>query len=146
LGQYAEWGYAAAGGSQQLEFPWGSTAPGAANQYAIYDCYHGGSGQGTCTGVANLAPVGTAALGAGLWGQLDMLGEARQWDLDWYATYVDPCTDCAYLSSTSNRVFRGVGAAGTGFAWIRGEVPPALRGMNDGIFGSIYGARCARAP
>ena len=34
----AEWEYAAAGGSQQREYPWGSTDPGTANQYAIYDC------------------------------------------------------------------------------------------------------------
>ena len=36
----AEWEYAAAGGSQQREYPWGSTASGDANQYAIYDCYY----------------------------------------------------------------------------------------------------------
>jgi len=32
----AEWEYAAAGGGQQREYPWGSAAPGTANQYAIY--------------------------------------------------------------------------------------------------------------
>jgi sulfatase modifying factor 1 len=32
----AEWEYAAAGGSQQREYPWGSAAPGMANKYAIY--------------------------------------------------------------------------------------------------------------
>jgi hypothetical protein len=36
----AEWEYAAAGGSQQREYPWGSTDPGTANQYAIYGCYY----------------------------------------------------------------------------------------------------------
>jgi formylglycine-generating enzyme len=34
----AEWGYAAAGGSQQREYPWGSTDPGTTNRYAIYYC------------------------------------------------------------------------------------------------------------
>ena len=39
----AEWEYAAAGGSEQLEYPWGSAAPGTACpgtgcEYAIYDC------------------------------------------------------------------------------------------------------------
>ena len=36
----AEWEYAAAGGSQQREYPWGSTDPGTANLYAIYGCYY----------------------------------------------------------------------------------------------------------
>ena len=36
----AEWEYAAAGGSQQREYPWGTTAPGSGNQYAIYDCHY----------------------------------------------------------------------------------------------------------
>jgi hypothetical protein len=63
----AEWEYAAAGGSQQREFPWGTAAPGAASQYAIYGCEYP-DGTGTCNGVANIAPVGTATLGAGSWG------------------------------------------------------------------------------
>ena len=35
----SEWEYAAAGGSQQREYPWGSAAPGTGNQYAI--CQYG---------------------------------------------------------------------------------------------------------
>ena len=59
----AEWEYAAAGGSQQREYPWGSMAPGkkcpgAGCEYAIYGCYYP-SGSGSCTGVTNIAPVGT---------------------------------------------------------------------------------------
>jgi len=34
----AEWEYAAAGGSQQLEYPWGGMPPVSGNQYAIYGC------------------------------------------------------------------------------------------------------------
>jgi sulfatase modifying factor 1 len=59
----AEWEYAAAGGSQQLEYPWGSTAPGTACpgtgcEYAIYDCQYL-SGSGSCTGVTTSRPSGT---------------------------------------------------------------------------------------
>jgi len=76
----AEWEYAAAGGSQQREYPWGSTDPGTANQFAIYgdgesQCYYPSGAASTCTGVANMAPVGTASKGAGYWGQLDLVGE-----------------------------------------------------------------------
>jgi hypothetical protein len=63
----AEWEYAAAAGNQQREYPWGSTDPVTANQYAIFGCYYP-SGSRSCTGVANLAPVGTAAAGVGFWG------------------------------------------------------------------------------
>ena len=34
----AEWEYVAAGGSQQLEYPWGSASAGTGNLYAIYGC------------------------------------------------------------------------------------------------------------
>jgi|HubBroStandDraft_1064217.scaffolds.fasta_scaffold26442_2 sulfatase modifying factor 1 len=76
----AEWEYAAAGGSQQREHTWGSAAPGTANQYAIYGCYYP-SGDVSCTGVTNIAAVGTATLGVGLWGQLDLAGELFEWNL-----------------------------------------------------------------
>ena len=35
--------------------------------------------------IANIAPVGTAALGAGLWGQLDLVGNVTQWNLDYWS-------------------------------------------------------------
>jgi formylglycine-generating enzyme required for sulfatase activity len=89
----AEWEYAAAGGSQQREYPWGSTAPGTSGQYAIYN-------------TMSVAPVGTATLGAGRWGQLDLAGELFEWNLDWFAPYA-ACTDCADLSPASDRVMRG---------------------------------------
>lgn len=144
----AEWEYAAAGGAQQREYPWGSTPPGINNQYAIYgsnDCNYPTPG-GECTGVANIAPVGTATLGAGLWGQLDMAGNVVQWNLDWYATsYADPCTDCAYLSGGSDRVLRGGSFFGTYsppsymLAATRSDTTPTF--LSNGV-----GFRCARTP
>src|SRR5580704_6417793 len=88
----AEWEYAAAGGSQQLEYPWGATDPGVQTQYAVYDCLYHGKGEGTCSGVTNIAPVGLAAQGAGAWGQLDLVGNVWQWNLDAFASYASPCT------------------------------------------------------
>ena len=34
-------------------------------------------------------------------------GDLYEWNLDWYATYVDPWTDCAKMTTGSNRVSRG---------------------------------------
>jgi sulfatase modifying factor 1 len=107
----AEWEYAAAGGGQELEYPWGNAAvgtacPGAGCEYAIYNCDYP-SGSGDCSGVTNIAPVGHASRGVARWGQLDMAGEVFEWNLDGYATYADPCTDCAETATASYRVLRG---------------------------------------
>jgi formylglycine-generating enzyme len=131
----AEWEYAAAGGSQQREYPWGSTDPGAENQYAIYNSFYSGNSK-------DIAPVGTATLGAGRWGQLDMAGETWEWNLDGYAAFVDPCTDCAYLMATSDRVLRGGNStvpASILLPSYRFHGAPA--GRDD-----LIGFRCARAP
>jgi sulfatase modifying factor 1 len=146
----AEYEYAEAGGSQQREYPWGSTPPGTGNQYAIYRCYYpeGPAGSAMCTtGATNIAPVGTATLGAGLWGQLDLVGEVWEWNLDWFYetyadSYADSCTDCAFLTASSMRVVR-VG----GFADPASFLQPSSRDQNEPwIRGGAIGFRCARAP
>jgi formylglycine-generating enzyme required for sulfatase activity len=137
----AEWEYAAAGGSQQREFPWGSIPPGTDNQYAIYACYYP-QGNNDCTGVSNIAPVGTAASGAGLFGQLDLAGNQAQWDLDWWGSY-STCTDCAYLTPTLYRTINGGGLFGltpsVQFPSDRNPDYPATRS-------NFIGFRCARTP
>jgi formylglycine-generating enzyme len=145
----AEWEYAAAGGADEREFPWGKTPPGASNQYAIYgdgvgNCYYPSGMLEPCSGAANIAPVGTTSMGGGLWGQLDMGGEVAEWVLDWYASpYVDPWTNCASLSPTGTRVTRSgnfTDNASTLLPPLRGSLPPAQRGSRG------VGVRCARAP
>ncbi len=141
----AEWEYAAAGGSQQREYPWGSTAPGTNSQYAIYGCYYP-NGSGTCTSdVTNIAPVGTATDGGGLWGQLDLAGNLAQWTLDWYAgSYVNPCADCANLTPATDREPRGGYFDSTSSSmWL-----PPDRGFGALPAGDSYdlGFRCARTP
>ncbi len=132
----AEWEYAAAGGSQQREYPWGSTDPGTANQYAIYLTYYN-TGNST-----NIAPVGYATQGVGLWGQLDMAGEVSEWNLDGYAAYT-ACTDCTDVSAEP-KVFRGGGVdlnPSYLLAPYRDFGPPTLRAGSYGI-----GFRCSRSP
>jgi len=138
----AEWEYAAAAGSQQREYPWGTATPGTDNQYAIYGCYYPDR-TGTCVSVVNIAPVGTPTLGAGLWGQVDLVGDVSDWNLDSYANYVNPCADCANLSVTlADRVRRGGDfhqPASDLEPWERYDDLPSLRGSNVGF-------RCARTP
>ena len=138
----AEWEYVAAGGSEQREYPWGSMDPGASNQYAIYDCQYPDPGAMMCPDdVTNIAPVGTATLGAGRWGQLDLSGQLYDWILDYDANYVDPCVDCANLTGGAYRVIRGgVFNAGAG-------MPPDRAGFTPATNGNIYiGFRCGRTP
>jgi formylglycine-generating enzyme required for sulfatase activity len=147
----AEWEYAAAGGSQQRAYPWGSAAPGTGSKYAIYNCYYpSGAGSSStmsgCTaGAANIASVGTAAQGAGVWGQLDLAGNVEEWILDGLAPYVNPCTDCADTTAPASRVIRG-GA----FSYGAASLPPPSRDAIDYSAPSIrdinIGFRCARAP
>jgi formylglycine-generating enzyme required for sulfatase activity len=149
----AEWAYAAAGGSAQREYPWGTAPPGTANQYAIYGCYDSPSMPGQCSGRCNapecgnafiVVPVGSAPAGAGLWGQLDLAGNVSEWVMDWNGDYTEPCSDCADLEATPDapRVVRG----GSFFtdaeslsATSRGNIDPQSRQQDVGF-------RCARSP
>jgi formylglycine-generating enzyme required for sulfatase activity len=132
----AEWEYAAAGGSEQRRYPWGTTAPGTTNQYAIYGGYY-------TTNATGLAPVGTATMGAGRWGQLDLAGEIWEWSLDWKNNYVNPCTDCVSLTAASYRIVRGDNYGGS-----VNNLVPTVRGGDIAPEGrdSNFGVRCARAP
>jgi formylglycine-generating enzyme required for sulfatase activity len=137
----AEWEYAAAGGSQEREYPWGSTAPGTTNQYAIYSCYYP-NGSGACSNPGNgIAPVGTATLGVGRWGQLDLAGNVYEWSLDYYDGYADPCVDCSSLTG-SYRVLRG-----SSYGWPESQLVPPYRFESQAVVrNSNFGFRCARTP
>jgi formylglycine-generating enzyme required for sulfatase activity len=155
----AEWEYAAAGGSEQRQYSWGSTPPGTSNQYAIYDCHYGPFDAGASlpldacayqATLANVAPVGSAPLGAGAFGQLDLIGNVLTWALDtrpspFGPSFSNPCVDCAYLpdaSGTTERTISGgiFGANGLPLSpWVRIYVS-APTTYDD------LGFRCARAP
>ena len=139
----AEWEYAAAGGGQQREYPWGTTAPGTMNQYAIYGCHYP-SGSTSCTGWSNIAPMGIAGQGAGAWSQFDLVGNMHQWNLDWWypQSYVNPCTDCAYLAVTETRCFRGNAFNGP----MSTLVPTGRNGTFPTDRFHYIGFRCARSP
>jgi formylglycine-generating enzyme len=145
LASEAEYVYAAAGGSEQRLFPWGPTEPGKDNQRAIWGCYYP-DGSGTCDGTTrNIAPVGTAKLGAGKWGQLDLVGNMIEWYLDYYAaSYATPCTDCADLYNGSGRAPRDGYFGATDQTLLQSSY------RNNGFYPAnrfySYGFRCARTP
>ena len=93
--------------------------------------------------------MGTATLGAGAWGQLDLAGEVSEWMMDTFENYVSPCTDCAHIPASSDR------AASNANGVTRGGVfqGPASYLLPTDRAGSIpalpvygIGKRCARAP
>ena len=145
LPSQAEWEYAAAGGSQQLEYPWGSTDPGTGSQYAIYACYYP-NGSGTCTGLENIAPVGAATLGVATWGQLDMAGELYEWTLGWNWTPPDPCTNCEVLGAFGTPPARAVESSP--FIFFGSAHLPTPFGHSGAPAEHFYveGVRCARIP
>jgi len=141
----AEYVYAAAGGSEQRLYPWGATDPGTSNQYAIWGCNYP-DGSGKCEGTTrNIAPVGTPQLGAGKWGQLDLVGNMIEWYLDWFApSYGNPCTDCANLADGSGRAPRDGYFAATDKTLLQSSYRD--NGFYPANRFSSYGFRCARTP
>jgi len=144
----AEWEYAAVGGIAERTYPWGSTPAGTTSQYAIAACDYPSPSDGGVCGLDNIAPVGTATLGAGAWGQLDLLGELEVWLLDDSVTgggdtYATTCDDCVYQDpSLPNRMVRGssyMETVGLGTIQHLGSSAPDSRAADTGF-------RCARAP
>ncbi|MEB2312344.1 MAG: formylglycine-generating enzyme family protein [Sorangiineae bacterium] len=137
----AESHYAASGGSEQRKYPWGSNDPGANADLAIYGCYYNGSG--SCTGVTNIAPVGSAPNGAGKWGQQDLAGNVWEWRLDWRANAYDvSCNDCAHTTPASSRVVLG----GDFHDIASVLLSPYRFDYNPSYRSRALGGRCARTP
>ncbi|WP_437618753.1 formylglycine-generating enzyme family protein [Sorangium sp. So ce1151] len=140
----AEWNYAAAGGSEQREYPW-SVPPSSIQidtSYAVHDC--SGLGVGWSCGREDILNVGVKSpRGDGKWGHADLAGGLWEWNMDWYAPYdTGPCTDCARIYGGLDRVRRGGSwrdIASNLHSSERSNDPPQLR--NDHI-----GARCVRTP
>ncbi len=135
-----EWNYAAAGGSEQRKYPWGSIEPGADTTLALYGNYYGGGG--VYVGFLNLAPVGSAPAGNGRWDQADLAGGMAEWVFDGFLDrYPTPCAGCA--TTLGNLRARRGGAFNSDKHGLQTDVrdadDPSVRWGTDN-------ARCARNP
>jgi formylglycine-generating enzyme required for sulfatase activity len=83
----AEWNYAAAGGAEQREYPWGGEPPSPSR--ALYLCTSGG------TPGCSSWNVGSRPRGDGRFGQADLAGSAWEWTLDAFVRYQIDWTDCS---------------------------------------------------
>jgi formylglycine-generating enzyme len=134
----AEWNYAAAGGSEQREYPWGSGID------ATRASYNDGSG---CTGngnpdcvLADLILVGSKPAGNAKWGHADLAGNVWERPFDWATPYWTPCSNCINPTSSSNRVFRG------GDFYNVSNLRSSYRGNGGpGVRSGNFGNRCARS-
>jgi formylglycine-generating enzyme len=142
LASEAEWNYAASGGIEQRVYPWSDPA----NSLSI-DCryanYNINSPPGaSCVNGTNR--VGSELpMGDGRWGHSDLAGNVYEWTFDWHASsYPLPCDDCANLTASSLRVFRG-----GGFLSLQPAMSAARRsGNSPSSRGPDLGVRCARMP
>ncbi|HEX8793940.1 MAG TPA: SUMF1/EgtB/PvdO family nonheme iron enzyme [Polyangiaceae bacterium] len=132
----AEWNYAAAGGGDaqgQRVYAWSSPSTSE-----TIDCTY--ASYAAC--VSQVAIAGLDPKGNGRWGQADLTGNLWEWNLDAYASYANPCNDCAYLTDTGQRSIRGASynyPANQLFVATRVGDDPTVRYSDNGF-------RCARAP
>ncbi len=138
----AEWNYAAAGGNEQRPYAWGSTVPAADTALAVYGCYYNRSGDG-CTGVSNIAPVGSISAGMGRWRQADLAGGVWEWTQDFgSASYTSvSCINCANHITDERRIDRG----GSFFDPAKSQLTAIRARDYPGDRLAVLGVRCARA-
>ncbi len=132
-----EWNYAAAGGSDQREYPWSPPfPPGSPDVICPWDNFQGCADGGTA-----LDAVGSLLMGNGKWGHADLAGNLQEWTLDGDKSYWTPCVDC------SRPVGFGSDLRGGDF-FGSFQVTQASGASHDVAVGrqQTYGFRCARTP
>lgn len=155
----AEWNYAAAGGSDQRAYPWGSTP--VDRTHVNYACTGDGSEAQKCA-ITDILRVGSKPAGDGRYEQADLAGSVFEWNLDFYTNnYCTPCKDCECVIPTCTACFpSGSFRVLRGGSWASGEAElltsngahNVTNSQSNRIFGSpahrydYVGVRCARNP
>lgn len=134
----AEWNYAAAGGDEQLTYPWGSAVPDAT--LAVFGC----SGANGCT----IPDVGSTPAGQGRWKHQDLAGSMAEWTLDAFGLLPVNCADtCALLPAPSAALPNGRDLRGGDFTHGPEQLSTTFRVGSDPATPQDYiGFRCARDP
>jgi formylglycine-generating enzyme len=133
----AEFNLASVGGTQQRKYPWGADAIDA--NHASY-CPNAGLTQ--CGYVAGIIiDAGSKPVGAGRWGNLDLIGSLREYALDYYTPIPNPCSDCAQLDDSQTTA-----RAAMGMSWSDTQQAIDTFGLTTSLSArtSAGGFRCAR--
>lgn len=133
----AEWEYAATSGPEVSAYPWGNATPTI--DHAVFDCKT--DGVAGCA-VSDIFSVGSRAQGRGAFGHYDQAGSLWEWTLDLYDAYPAQCTDCANVSTGTQRNLRG----GSFFSTLA-YISPRYRSPQDPQNSTVTeyaGVRCAR--
>lgn len=137
----AEWGFAACGGDEQREYPWGA---GFDSSRAVVECL---APDASVCPIQDIGFVGSKPNGAGKWGHLDLGGNMVEWNRDvsfGLIPYLKPCTDCAALANPveagATALWRGGSFGGPATATLNS----ACFANNPGLALSGTGFRCAR--
>ena len=126
----AEWEYAAAGGSENRIYPWGSNPPTCTLANFL-----------GCVGAA--ATVGSYSAGQGRWGHLDLAGNLWEWVFDWYSSnwYSSPSASGADIADTTSASYH----VGRGSSW-NDSVTYLRASARFTASPFLPGLRCARNP
>jgi formylglycine-generating enzyme required for sulfatase activity len=112
----AEWSYAATGGSQQREYPWGNDAPQLPD-WALIGCNTTTPTSECQAGEAVHRPGSFPLEAAGFFGHADLASNLIEWTLDGVGldngmpdqSMPTPCDDCVDVHDSSGRAVRGAG-------------------------------------
>jgi formylglycine-generating enzyme required for sulfatase activity len=154
----AEWEYAAAGGAQDLLYPWGKTFPTSTSERKTFGALPSYNNQ-TKKLEDSMIPVGSRLPGsAAYFGHSDLIGNVNEWTLDlidysWYskpgATAMNPARLNQGEPVDFIRMMRGT-SVDNDFAYNDDYLRSALRSPSDLVSNkasfsySVIGLRCAR--